>query len=581
MNRVLLLSGLLIAVATPLPAQRQNATGPLAIGLGAERRGDFRTAATNYFVVLSDNPSEIQAVLGLSRVLPPLNRRAELVPVLGKALDLDADNIGLLSLAVRTWSLLERPDSARHYALQWSSLAPGEEAPFREWAQSALEARDRVAAKLALETGRKHIAHPAALAPELAQLRQAEGDIAGATSEWIRAVTNAPVYRSGAVLMLSDLSVDNRAVVTRTLEASDAVEAERIHGLLLLRWGQPEDGVARLAAVMPDEPAQAGFLIRMALDRLDNRTDAAARRARAAALELRADHETGVERVRTWMEAARTWADAGRESEARALLALVASDADAPADVATAASSALLGVLLAEGKPAEAEALLATLAPQQTMDDRDRDARRVALAWGLAGEVERGEALIAADSSVAGFALRGQLRAFAGDLALASTWLELAGPYDDQREDAVERVQLLALIQAVGRDTLRPLGDALTTLARGDTARAVEELVELAPELETGGAAAVRLLAGELALAHGDTGAALGLFVAADQPGALASAPAARFQRARILAARRQVDAAQQLLEELILEFPDSAVVPAARRFRDALRGALPSGGGR
>lgn len=578
---VLAVTVLACNVAGDIAAQRQGATGPLAIGLGAERRGDFQVAATNYFFVLSESPDEAQAILGLARVLPGLNRRDELVPVLRRALERDSTNIGFLTLAVRTWSLMGQPDSARRYAERWATLAEGEEEPFREWAQSALEARDRPAAKLALETGRRRIAHPAALAPELAQLRQAEGDLDGATSEWIRAATNAPVYRAGAVLMLGDLSTRNRAVVTATLAASDAIEARRIHGLLLIRWGEPEQGVSTLATVLPEDSGQATFLIRMAIDRLEGRTDLPALRARAAALELQARHETGSTRVRTWMEAARTWADAGREHEARGLLAKVAADPDAPLGMATAASSALLGVLLAEGKPAEAEALLATLAPNQTMDDRDHDARRVALAWGLGGNIERGEALLEPDSSVAGLAMRGLLRAFAGDLALAGTWLELAGPYDDEREASVERVRLLALIQAVARDTLRPLGDALVDLARGDTTAAVARLVELSPGLEVGGAAAVRFFAGELALARRDTSVALGLFVSADTAAAPATAPAARFQHARILAARNSVAEAQQLLEELILDFPDSAVVPAARRFRDALRGAVPSGGGR
>jgi tetratricopeptide (TPR) repeat protein len=579
MLRVAVLIAFLVVPVVQVVAQRQGATGPLAIGLGAERRGDFQVAATNYFVVLSENPDESQAILGLSRVLPALNRREELVPVLRNALARDSTNIGLLSLAVRTWSLLERPDSARRYAERWSALVEGEEEPFREWAQSALEARDRASARLALETGRRRIAHPAALAPELAQLRQAEGDLAGATSEWIRAVTNAPVYRPGAILMLGDVSPANREIVSRALAASTEVEARRIEGLLLVRWGRAEEGLSRLAAAMPEDHSQALLLIRIAIDQLRNRTDPPSLRARGIALELQAEHESGIARVRTWMEAARAWADAGAEQDARRLLAKVAADPEAPQGVATAASSALLGVLLAEGKPAEAESLLATLAPNQTMDDRDRDARRVALAWGLSGNLARAEKLIEADSSVTGFALRGLLRAFEGDLVGAGGWLQLAGPYDDDREDAVERVRLLALIQAVGRDTLPQLGRSLVLLAKGDTSNAVVGLVRLAPELEPGAAAAVRYYAGELALAVRDTAQAMQLFEQADDEQAPASAPAARFQRAQILAARGDVEAANRLLEQIILNHPDSAVVPAARRFRDALRGAVPNGG--
>jgi hypothetical protein len=278
------------------------------------------------------------------------------------------------------------------------------------------------------------------------------------------------------------------------------------------------------------------------------------------------------------MDAARAWADAGAEREARQLLAAIASDPAAPDGVASAASSTLLGVLLAEGRPAEAESLYVAIRGSLTLDDRDRDARRVAMAWARAGEMARGERLVVGDSSVAGFATRGLLRAYAGDLAAAGELLRIAGPYDDDQAAAVERVSLLALIEAMGRDSFPAFGAALLELERGDTAGAVVTFTRLAHDLEPAGAAALRYLAGDLALARGDTAVALPLLEAADTEAAIATAPAARFVRARILAERGERTVAQALLEDLIIDFPDSAVVPAARRFRDALRGAVPAG---
>lgn len=579
MRRSLLFVVAALLAAPALPAQRAPVAGALAIGLSAERRGDFKLAAEHYFGWLDGHPADVQALQGLSRVLPPLERRAELVPPLRRALALDSTNLTLLSLGVRTYTLLGQMDSTRAWVDRWARLVEGEEEPFREWAQSALEARDRTAAKEALETGRRRIAHPAALAPELAQFRQVEGDIVGATQEWIRALAHTPAFRPSAMLLLGDLLPAQRGQVLSTLAASTEPEARRLRGLLRVRWGEPEQGVAELAEVMPPELQPAVGLLRMVFDELRGRSDRPALRARARALELQATVETGGSRVRTWMDAARAWADAGAEGEARRLLGLVAADADAPAGMATAASSALFGVLLAEGKPAEAESLLMVLRGSQTLDDQERDARRVAFAWARAGEVARGERLLAADSSVAGFSARGMLRAFAGDLVTAGAWLELAGPYDDERERSVERVRVLALLKAVARDTLPEFGAALLTLARGDTVAAVESFGTLALALEPPGAAALRYFAGELALARRDTVAAMGFFEAADRPEAPASAPAARFARAQVLAAQGQVGRAQELLEEIILDFPTSAVVPAARRSRDALRGAIPGAG--
>lgn len=571
---------LLLAVAPAAAAQRPVVVGDLARALAAERRGDLADAAMSFHKVLEERPTDGQAILGLSRVLPSLERRAELVAPLRRALAVDSSNIGFLALAVRTHALLGQSDSAERYVDRWARLVEGEEEPFREWMLSALEAHDRVAARRAVEMGRSRIAHPAALAPELAQLKEAEGDIAGAAREWVRAITHVPTLRSAALLMLGDLIGANRETVLQVLTDSEGAEPVRLRALLMVKWGEPEAGVALLTGALPESPAATAFLIRPALDELKSRRDPPALRARAAALEMLADTETGVDRVRTRMDAARAWADAGEERQARRLLADVAADPAAPEGMATAASSTLLGVLLAEGRPAEAESLLVRIRGSLSLDERDREARRVAMAWARAGEIERGEALLVTDSSVAGFAARGVLRAFAGDLAIAAEWLKAAGPYDDDQGQAVERVALLALLELMGRDTFPAFGAALLELERGDTATAVAEFQRLAPSLEPPGAAALRYLAGELALARRDTVTALELFASADVAPAPATAPAARFARARITAERGDVLAAQHLLEELIIDFPDSAVVPAARRYRDALRGAIPSGAG-
>src|SRR5690606_35952749 len=120
----------------------------------------------------------------------PLDRNEELLPPLSRALAVDSLNLGLLALAVRTATLVGETDSARAYVDRWARILEGEEEPYREWAQAALEARDRATVREALETGRRRIAHPAALAPELAQLRQCEGNYSAAAREWVNAAGN-------------------------------------------------------------------------------------------------------------------------------------------------------------------------------------------------------------------------------------------------------------------------------------------------------------------------------------------------------------------------------------------------------
>jgi hypothetical protein len=360
--------------------------------------------------------------------------------------------------------------------------------------------------------------------------------------------------------------------VRAALTADGRPEARRLEGLLLARWGEAEGGARRLLAALPDAQGAATPLLRAFLEELRGRADRDALRARGLVLEALADREDPEMAIRTRMDAARAYADAADEAAARRVLAQVASDPLAAGDIATSASTTLLGVLIAEGRPAEAESLYVQVRSALSLDDQEHEQRRIAMAWARAGNLARGEAVLAADSTVAGFDMRGRLRAFAGDLKTATAFLRIAGPWDERREVAASRVRLLALLQAVVVDSLPPLGEALLSLERGDTARTVRQLDALASSLEVPGAAAVQLLAGELAAALGDRATAERLLTSADVPGAPAVAPAARLALATLhLTAGRRADA-EALLESLILDFPESAAVPDARRARDLLR---------
>lgn len=565
-----------LAWLVPAVLAAQAGVTPVARAMAAERRGDYAEAATQFALALDRAPNDGGALLGLSRVLPPLGRMAEFAPRIGRALAADSTNLSLLALAVRTHALISQPDSAARWARQWAALSPGDEEPWREWAMSALEVRDRASARRALELGRDAVGHPAALAPELAQLRQAEGDFPGAARDWVRAVNHTAAFRAAAVLLLGDAPPDRRTAVLAVLTAASGEEPPRLAALLQARWGDAETGARTLAAVMPADAEAAAQLARAFLDEMRGRTDRAVLVARGVVLGAVAERQQGWAAVRTRMDAARAFADAGREAEARRLLALVVADPAAPANIATAASATLLGVLVAEGRAAEAESLLVMVAPALTMDERDREARRIAMVWARHGVADRALALIAADSSVAAFDVRGRVALLQGHLAEAAAMLRIAGPYDDDREHAVDRVRLLALLHAVGTDSLPALGTALATLERGDSAAAARELEGLGPNIGGAGGAALMLLAADLEFGLGRLDAAERFYRMADAADAPATAPAARLGRARILATRGAAAEAIAMLEQLILAFPDSAVVPEARRLRDQLRGARP-----
>ena len=136
---------------------------------------------------------------------------------------------------------------------------------------------------------------------------------------------------------------------------------------------------------------------------------------------------------------------------------------------------------------------------------------------------------------------------------------------------------MLALIQPIEADSLPALGAALLTLARGDSADAVVDLVAVADGLPAaGGGAELRLLAGRVEVGQGHAESAERLFRAAADSTAPAAAPAAELELARLLLSLGRNREAVDQLEHLILAYPGSAAVPQARRVLDAARGGIP-----
>lgn len=577
-----LLSGMLLPIAAVLPLAAQQPAAinipmnPLQQALAAERRGDHEAAIPLFVAVLNEHPDEVAAVLGLARILPPLGRGEELIGHLRKAIEIDPRNTGFHSLAVRQMSLLKWADSAERIVGLWVAEAGDSEEPYREWALAALEARDRETARRALSLGQQRIPEPARLSPERAQLYQMDGDYAGAAAEWLRAIGLVPAFRQSAVQLLSAAPAEMRDTVGRVLAADGSVEAERVLGYLMMKWGDLREGSALLTKQAPAMTEEARMLFRPALDELRSRRDPAALLARGTLLEAQAARETGADRVRVRVDAARAYADAGDEVKARALLAMIAEDPDASPQVASSASTTLLGVLLAEGKAHEADSLLRRVGHSLTLDELDHERRRVAMAYARTGDLRRADSMLAVDTSIAGFDARGRVRAFMGDLKGASELLRLAGPFDDDRAFVVRRVAIGALIQMADADSSAEMGNALLALERGDTAAAVAALERAAADLGPAGAAAVLVTAGDLAVAVGDAASAARQYLAAEERDLPASSARARHGRATLMLAAGDTDGALKLVESILLDFPDSAVVPAARRLRDQMIGAVP-----
>ncbi len=560
--------------AGSLAAQRD----PTAAAFELERRGAYAEAADAYRTVLEARPDDLSALLGLERTLLPLRRSAEILPFVRTALAQEPISDAVYGVAVRAWISAEQPESARVLVERWSRALPGDEAPYRELGNALLSRRDRDGARRAYLAGRARLGTNEVLAAELAQLDVLDGRFDAAAREWLRALVRLPGYRASALATLSQAPPPARAGVLDQLERGTHPAGRRLSAELRARWGEPLAGYRLLRDALSGGVPEQIEALRQFLEQVRGVAGPEARRVQGMVLEALAERTTGPASARLRLEAAQAYAEGVDPAAARRMLATLAGDREAPPGLAAGATATLIGVLVAEGHLAEADARLREFSGTLTAEEFGRLRRRVASGWAQAGDLIRAEAALEGDSTVEGLSLAGRLRVYRGDLRGATDLLRAAGPFAGTREEATARTALLALIQPIQDDSLPALGRALLALERGDSAGAVAGLASLAEGLPSaGGGAELRLLAGRIEAARGRAEPAERLLRAAADSAAPATAPAAELELARLLSRLGRSEEAAGLLEHLILAYPGSAVVPQARRFLDEIRGRIPS----
>ncbi len=568
-----------VLVVRPLSAQ--------AIGQGfeLERAGQYEQAAGIYLATLRADPTNLSALLGLERVLPPLNRLGELLPAAQRAAAASPTNAALRGVLLRTYVALNEPDSGRAVALRWAAAAPRDEAPYREWAMALEDAHRHAAARDVLLVGRRALGRPGAFGIELAELSRLSGDWEGAAREWAAALEDAPVQLPNASSALAEAPDAARERIARLLTAgTPSPLTRRLAGELLLSWGQPQRAWAVFEPSVATPSADAAFALRRFADLASARSTPDARRVRALALARYADltPEPGGAAARARADAARAFIEAGDRAAARAVLERVAQDSSAPADAQRLAQRAVVEALIDGGQLDSAARQLATNG-RLSADDRAGLRLQLARARIAMGDLDRAETAVARDSSVEGLALQGWIALYRGRLKDAQGLFRAAGPYAGDRHEATERTAMLALLQQVPADSFRELGGALLLLTQGDSLHAVQALRLAAGRLATGSGGGGRpdllLLAGRVAarLDSAQQRTALALFdEVVHTAGEGAAAPAAELEWARLLERRAQTAEAMRHLEHLILTYPGSAVVPEARRELERAKGAIP-----
>jgi len=566
---------LLLLTLGVLPAAAQD---PMSRAFDLERRGSYAQAADVYRNVLKDKPGELLALLGLERALTPLNRLPEILPAVKAAIAANPSSIAIYGVGLRAYAAANLLDSLPQLVDLWTRAAPGDETPYREWAAAALQRRDRPMARRAYQLGRERLGKPDALAAEIAQLAVAEEDWTGAVREWARAVRQLPGYRTTATSTLARAPERVRPELLKALEREPGVEAGRIAIDLRARWGDPEGAFAALMKSLPGVTAQQLDLLQAFLEQARTGSTRPYLLVQARTLEEIADRWANpTQRARFRLDAARAYAGAGDRSAARRMLGQIAGDDSSGPANAAGATATLIELLIKDGTVDEASAQLERYRAALPVDDYLRLRRAVAARWGQAGEIQRAEELLAPDSTVEALALLGRFRLYAGDLPGASNLWKQAGPFAGTREEATERSSIIALIQPITEDSLPALGAAFRSLDAGDTARAAAGFEQVAKDVSAeGGRAEVLLFAGRLHSAQGAAEAAERDFRGAVLKEAPSTAAAALLELGRLyLALERRQDAAAAL-EQMILEYPASPLVPQGRRLLEQVRNAVP-----
>src|SRR5438094_564230 len=317
----LVVATMLLPFARELPAQ--------AIGQGfeLERAGQYEQAAGMYLASLRADPTNLPALLGLGRVLPPLNRLGELLPAAQRAAATSPSNAALRGVLLRTYVALNESDSARAVALRWAAAAPRDEAPYREWAMALEDTHRHAAARDVLLVGRRALGRPGAFGIELAELSQLSGDWEGAAREWAAALSDAPAQLPNAASALAEAPDAQRERIARLLTAGTPPPlTRRLAGELLLGWGEALRAWAVFEPSVATPSAEAVFALRRFADLAGARSTPDARRVRALALTRYADLAPGPggAAARARADAARAFIEAGDRSAATERWAMLA-----------------------------------------------------------------------------------------------------------------------------------------------------------------------------------------------------------------------------------------------------------------
>jgi tetratricopeptide (TPR) repeat protein len=542
-------------------AQAQPSAVTRAVEL--EQAGRWRDAIAAWRQVI-DGGDAGQGMLGLERVFSQLGQEDSVLAAVTAVLPAQPANRIVRGVQLRMLRAAGRDADARAAFEAWVTAVPHDAAPYKEYAVQLISDTRAAAADSVLQRGAAALGSSREFLIEIAQLQVALGQWGRGAAAWRRVMVAEPYMEQSALFSLGAVPASERDSVRVALAGTLKVPADagtrKVHGMLELQWGNPREGWRILSTLTVADSAYDTWS--------DFAGDAERMQAWLPARDALMAMHAARPAVAILLRAATAAVSGGDPASALPILSAARAKVDAPM-LRGQVLPLEVRALTSMGRAADAEALVARDGMQADATTKRIFAGQIAWGWVRAGDVEKARRALAGASADDDEEVRGWIALFEGDLKAARAGLRRPA---DATPDVVTAMAMLGRTKA---DTARAAGAAFLALARGDTAgaaqrfeRAADELVDVAPLL-LGYAARLWSLRRNDAQAIAAWSRVVQRFPQSPE------AAESDLEWARTLRRRGDASGAGERLEHLILTYPNSALVPQARRELENLRSGV------
>jgi tetratricopeptide (TPR) repeat protein len=542
------------AVSSAAGAQAQNQLFQRAIDL--ENASRYREAIAAWRAVMSSGATT-QGILGLERIFTQLGQEDSVLPPLDSALAVNPADRALRAAQLRLLRSMGHDEQARTAFDVWRHIQPRDVAPYHDYAMQLLEEGRTAAADTVLQQATAALGSVKGLTIEVAQLRAALGLWPQAALAWRDALAEEAYIESAAIYSLTPTPAAQRDTV-RAILARPPVTAplKRTMGSLELAWGAPRSAWRVLSTLTAADSAYDTWG-EFAHDAERQGSWLAARDAYAVMQQQRPNASTA-------MRAAQASMNAGDPASALTLLAS-AREMLQPYAIRTQVLPLQLRALSQLGRGADAEALVAKT-PDIDAGTKKSYARLIAWAWIRGGDVEKARAALGGATGEDEDEVTAWLALYDGNLAQARPGLRRPV------EVTAEAVTVMTFLGRTSADSSRTAGAAFLALARGDSARAAAAFERAAGELSDAAPFLLALAARVQAARRQDPAAIVLWKRIVTQYASAPEAAESDLEWSRALRRAKDNNGAIERLEHLLLTYPQSALLPQARRELESLR---------